>query len=203
MCRTSSPVLLDQPCPKAGAQNQAPRGQAPICPSLRKVTPSPIPLRWPGGAWLWGKIEPQGKGDPIPAAASSALANSSPPEPQTLPEELPKLETRAVWPQLPAWPRCCKSVIYYLEACSILSWSSIKHCLHLCFGLCHSEMRKPKWSLMEAMNRPLHEEPLFVGGGTWFVGQVGVGTSWLTYSLRTEFVIVYMSLLFPTHSPPF
>lgn len=49
------------------------------CPGPREAAPPPVPLPWPGGAWLRGKTEPRGKGESVPAAASSVLANPYPP----------------------------------------------------------------------------------------------------------------------------
>lgn len=45
------------------------------CPGPGEAAPPPVPLPWPGGAWLRGKTEPRGKGESVPAAASSVLAN--------------------------------------------------------------------------------------------------------------------------------
>lgn len=62
----------------AGDQTQAPGGRAPTYASPGEAALPPVLLPWPGGAWLWGKTEPWGKGEPIPTAASSVLANLCP-----------------------------------------------------------------------------------------------------------------------------
>lgn len=84
--------------PEGWGSEPGPKRPGPSLPQSQKsyfITHSPFPgLVGPG---VGARLSHRGRGKPIPAAASSVLANYSP-EPLTIPEELPKLETRAVWP---------------------------------------------------------------------------------------------------------
>lgn len=96
----SSPVLQDQPCPSHWGPDLGPRRPSPS-PGPREAALTPVPLSWPGWAWLRGKTEPRGRGESVPSAASSALATPNPLELLTILKEFPKPVTRAIGPSSP------------------------------------------------------------------------------------------------------